>query len=303
VLLVSSAEELHAAAELLVPADHKVPGDFLKSLGMRRVFGLDVEWRPHLEKKSGMKKHRRSAQTLEPCATLQISTDVAAVIFDLLALGPKDSVGSEEFSKLVASVFRDPTYLKLGFGLRHDLQRLAESYPHLGCFARIDQVLDVQDAWVQVADGAGACGLSMLCERHLGKPLSKRLQTSDWGARPLSREQVEYAALDAYCLIGLAEALPADARQLCGFECRRSSTGQVLVHVVASAADGQEVQGERLEIEEVDRLIAAKGAEIRTMKSSGAEKFQIKGEVEILLRLKARYKSLSGVDWAPASVP
>lgn len=57
-------------------------------------------------------------------------------------------------------------------------------------------------------------GLSSLCLEHFGLPLSKRLQTSDWGARPLSEEQLCYAALDAYCLLGLARELPSELATL-----------------------------------------------------------------------------------------
>lgn len=44
-------------------------------------------------------------------------------------------------------------------------------------------------------------GLSDICEKILGKPLDETMQGSDWGRRPLMREQVMYAALDAYILI------------------------------------------------------------------------------------------------------
>lgn len=35
-------------------------------------------------------------------------------------------------------------------------------------------------------------------------------QTSDWAARPLAKEQLQYAALDAFCLLGLARKLPPE---------------------------------------------------------------------------------------------
>jgi ribonuclease D len=41
-------------------------------------------------------------------------------------------------------------------------------------------------------------GLSRLCEVFLGKQLDKAEQCSDWLIRPLSPEQIEYAALDAW---------------------------------------------------------------------------------------------------------
>ena len=45
--------------------------------------------------------------------------------------------------------------------------------------------------------GAPGLGLSALAERHLGKPLDKALQCSQWEVRPLTDAQRVYAALDA----------------------------------------------------------------------------------------------------------
>lgn len=50
-----------------------------------------------------------------------------------------------------------------------------------------------------------AGGLSGLCTAVLGKPLDKDLQQSDWAARPLSREQIEYACTDVWCLIKIRQ--------------------------------------------------------------------------------------------------
>jgi ribonuclease D len=43
----------------------------------------------------------------------------------------------------------------------------------------------------------------MVCERELGVVLDKRAQTSNWSCRPLSTDQLEYAALDAEVLLAL----------------------------------------------------------------------------------------------------
>ena len=48
---------------------------------------------------------------------------------------------------------------------------------------------------------AKTMSLTAMAESTVGKPLNKALQTSDWGARPLSPKQLQYAALDAHvCL-------------------------------------------------------------------------------------------------------
>lgn len=49
--------------------------------------------------------------------------------------------------------------------------------------------------------------LADVVERELGETLPKEEQTSDWSRRPLTHEQVEYAARDAEVLLPLADRL------------------------------------------------------------------------------------------------
>ena len=56
-------------------------------------------------------------------------------------------------------------------------------------------------------DVLGGHGLATVCERELGLSVSKGEQTSDWTRRPLSSEQLTYAALDAEVLLPLHERL------------------------------------------------------------------------------------------------
>jgi ATP-dependent Lhr-like helicase len=46
-----------------------------------------------------------------------------------------------------------------------------------------------------------------VCARELARELDKREQTGDWTRRPLSRVQIDYAALDAEILLQLYERL------------------------------------------------------------------------------------------------
>jgi len=50
-------------------------------------------------------------------------------------------------------------------------------------------------------------GLSKLSGIIFGLPVNKSCQCSDWGIRPLTSEQMHYAALDAYILTRLFDAL------------------------------------------------------------------------------------------------
>lgn len=46
-------------------------------------------------------------------------------------------------------------------------------------------------------------GLGDVCQRLLGRHIDKSLQKSDWARRPLSRAQIDYAAVDAEVLVDL----------------------------------------------------------------------------------------------------
>lgn len=58
--------------------------------------------------------------------------------------------------------------------------------------------------------GHAGLGLSALVESHFGVRLSKAHQRSDWGRRPLTPDQVAYAALDTHYLLPLHARLSAD---------------------------------------------------------------------------------------------
>jgi ribonuclease D len=64
--------------------------------------------------------------------------------------------------------------------------------------------------------GRPGLGLSALVEAKFGVRMSKAHQRSDWGRRPLSREQLVYASLDTQFLLAIAEEFKAElaAREL-----------------------------------------------------------------------------------------
>lgn len=51
----------------------------------------------------------------------------------------------------------------------------------------------------------------------------------------------------------------------------------------------------------VNEKIVAQGDKIRDLKSKKADKAAVKAEVDVLLALKAEFKSLAGKDWKPAA--
>jgi ribonuclease D len=61
--------------------------------------------------------------------------------------------------------------------------------------------------------GRARLGLSALVEEQFGIALSKGFQRSDWGRRPLSPEQLRYAALDTRYLLPLYDLLHGELRK------------------------------------------------------------------------------------------
>jgi ribonuclease D len=69
----------------------------------------------------------------------------------------------------------------------------------------LDGVFDTLEASRRARgpDVLGGHSLAMVCERELGIMLDKSAQTSEWSRRPLTAEQLAYAALDAEVLVAL----------------------------------------------------------------------------------------------------
>jgi ribonuclease D len=53
-------------------------------------------------------------------------------------------------------------------------------------------------------------GLAALLQEHFGVVLDKKTQLTDWGRRPLTPQQLNYAHLDTHYLLGLRDVLTAD---------------------------------------------------------------------------------------------
>lgn len=100
------------------------------------------------------------------------------------------------------SALRQP--LELGMAMKaihnasYDAVRLARHYG-INTSPIFDTMLAARRS------GQKKCSLKAQVETHLGVQLDKAEQRSDWGRRPLSREQMDYAALDASCTLLLYE--------------------------------------------------------------------------------------------------
>jgi prolyl-tRNA editing enzyme YbaK/EbsC (Cys-tRNA(Pro) deacylase)/uncharacterized protein with PIN domain len=289
-------ERLLAANAVREPAMPPPAAHGPHSLRSLFVVGVDAEWRPEGKHESPLPPPVGAAPAGStpakwPVSLLQVSTPLTVFLVDMLALHAAHAADPSGTAAAVHAslgwLLQSPRVLKLGFGLKGDLQRLASTYPHFSAaFAHAASVLELPHVLSAIAAfwepstlapaaaapvsgrspvlaAAAAPGgdtsaghlldaplagarevapkavlqeaaahshanrrpflplwllhiaslrggpkhsLSGLVESVLGSPLSKAHQTSDWQRRPLSLQQLEYAALDALALVHALQA-------------------------------------------------------------------------------------------------
>ncbi|XP_053329863.1 exonuclease mut-7 homolog [Spea bombifrons] len=196
-----------------------------------QVVGVDMEWRPLF---GGLGRPNVSL--------VQVAVKEAVFLLDLL---PENLTDTEEMKDkkgqlagFIRDLFLSPTVTKLGYDMLGDLQSLdstdnafqgleKERRQVVDLFAIHKQLLRTHrrsrepSGPVDVFDGSSGDsiskqaekGLSLLVKDVLGKPLDKTEQISNWDKRPLREDQILYAAADAYCLLGVYEALSLHPEQ------------------------------------------------------------------------------------------
>ncbi|RYD20759.1 MAG: 3'-5' exonuclease domain-containing protein 2 [Verrucomicrobiaceae bacterium] len=137
--------------------------------------GFDTESKPVFFK----------GQKSEGPHVLQFSTPEKAFIFQSHV---------EETNPVVVELLKSPRLMKVGFGLKGDLQQISTRY---GIRAEATVELDRSFRQLGYRDPVGAkSGVAILFSRKLQK--SKSVTTSNWAAKQLSAAQLLYAANDAY---------------------------------------------------------------------------------------------------------
>ena len=182
ILLVDTDEDCDAAALLL-----------LRDLARAPLIGIDMEWRPTKAKGSPM----------APVSILQVATAERVYLLDLISLLSLEDTSAVE--RLMSIIFPrgtdGPEVVCCGWGLQSDLMRLRLSYPDFPPFSRSIWVLEMMDMNDARPSRKQQPSLASVVARELRVKLDKAMQISDWGARPLSPGQCEYAACDARVLL------------------------------------------------------------------------------------------------------
>lgn len=97
----------------------------------------------------------------------------------------------DELYKIVSFIFKNLSFTKVGYAIENDILHFPEN----------NNMVDLSKMTEHRK------GLSGLSEKILGKPLDKEYQLCMWNDRPLSPEQIKYAATDVYVLIDIYKAL------------------------------------------------------------------------------------------------
>jgi ribonuclease D len=98
--------------------------------------------------------------------------------------------------------FEDPRREKIFHAAEYDLLCLRRDFGF-----RVRGIFDTHAASRSL--GCKECGLNSLLEREFGITLDKAMQRANWGKRPLSERQLEYARLDTHYLPALRDRLAA----------------------------------------------------------------------------------------------
>ncbi|MHC5064006.1 MAG: ribonuclease D [Planctomycetota bacterium] len=101
---------------------------------------------------------------------------------------------------LLAPVLADPGLQKIMHGAEYDILLLKRSHPF-----EISGLFDTMVAATSL--GIPSPGLASLLKRTAGVQIDKKYQRSDWGKRPLTDGQLEYARCDTRYLLDLAQDL------------------------------------------------------------------------------------------------
>jgi ribonuclease D len=131
---------------------------------------------------------------------VQVATRRQIYLIDPLAFG-----GPSELAPL-GPIFESPSICKVFHAAEYDIFVLKRD-----CGFRFANLFDTMIS-AQLL-GYPSVGLSSLAQRHFGVDLPKDEQRSDWSQRPLTPQQMSYAAADVLYLIQFAERLTRELRK------------------------------------------------------------------------------------------
>ncbi|TDH70406.1 hypothetical protein CCR75_000376 [Bremia lactucae] len=194
-----------------------------QSIVCNMLVAIDCEWRPQYLTKAQTSYTRDEPrnqfdddQDDQGCVSIyQLAVGDIVYVVDVQVLGAAAAAP-------LSYIWRPSSLLMLiGFCVSSDLRRIKNSFPDLLQVLIKNENIDLNPRSPLLAlelkhlalsrhIPAQYWGLSKLYSECLGLQLDKEQQCSDWGTRPLSTCQLEYAARDAYAVQRLFKHLIAD---------------------------------------------------------------------------------------------
>ncbi|CAG9540593.1 unnamed protein product [Cercopithifilaria johnstoni] len=192
------------------------------------LIGIDTEWKPLF------------MCTSERVALFQICVQRCSYLVDVITL--ENMLTEEQWTRFFKALFSDSNAIKLGFDFLNDLRVLHASFPYLQPLEEMKNVIcmlklvkslltsnpafldfgystdlplsnEIENLLDPISDKTVHFRLTDLCQKVLGEALDKTEQIGNWAMRPLRREQMKYAAMDAYCLLNLYDKLKMRAER------------------------------------------------------------------------------------------
>jgi hypothetical protein len=195
--ITSKSDSIHSGPPKLIsdPTDLICQFGVLHESNEEQTIGFDAEW----------------GDDGPGVSLLQLSSTSHTLLLDIPAL-TSTSQGCDALRITVGQLFSGALNIQyvVGFGCKEDFSRLRASpslpgskgskhwFPSHNILKARDLRQFIAETSPKLGSRGSPIGLSAACEYFLGKALDKSEQCSDWSARPLTKEQLEYAALDAW---------------------------------------------------------------------------------------------------------
>lgn len=193
--------------EVIIVDTKELCDKMIEHLLQQQIIAMDSEWKPNFQSNSEV-------------ALIQLASSTKVFLVDVIVLDLSDS----DWNRLGQYVFNNEEILKLGFSLSADLTLFHSDLPQLNLQPSHSSYLDLQDLWRNLNfvpnfrfpyhEKNVNNNLSNLVRLTLGKRLDKSNQFSNWEKRPLRKDQMYYAALDAYCLLEIYNVIQVALQQI-----------------------------------------------------------------------------------------
>lgn len=157
---------------------------FAQSILNSDVVGFDTETKPTF----------RAGATANQVNIVQVASEHGALLL---------RVDEGNLSGVVSRLISSQKILKVGFGLHQDKKQLFRLFGE-----RLENSIDLSTAFSQfdIKQRVGAqAAVALVLGLHLRK--SKKVQLSNWANKELTKNQILYAANDAYCAFDVYKKL------------------------------------------------------------------------------------------------